>query len=442
MNRISHIDVTDNRTLGIKFFDLIKELYPICRSITGDGVRQTLSIIAKIIPVDIKEVPSKTKVLDWEIPLEWNIKDAWIKNSKGEKIIDFKTCNLHVLNYSIPIHKKVSLKELKEHLFTLPDYPDWIPYRTSYHNREWGFCITHNQLNQLKDDEMYEVMIDSSLTNGSLTYGEYYIKGEIEDEVLISTHICHPSLANDNLSGIAVASYLAQQLSTMKTKYSYRFLFIPGTIGSITWLHHNDDKIDKIKYGLVLTLLGNDAKFNYKKSRIGSAQIDKIIENLLSSKFDDYGILEFSPYGYDERQFCSPGYNLPVGRLSRSIHGKFPEYHTSADNLDFINEEKLVESFEFINDVVRVIENNRVLVNLKPKGEPQLGKRGLFDKIGGESDKGDFQMALLWVLNLSDGTNSLLDISNKSGLSFDIIMAAANDLESAQLLKEENQIIQ
>lgn len=424
----------DMDQLGDKFYDLIKEMYPICRSITGNGVRETLSIISKIIPLEIKEVPSKTKVLDWEVPLEWNITDAWIKNAQGEKIIDFKNSNLHVLNYSIPVHKKVNLKELKEHLFTLPDYPEWIPYRTSYHNREWGFCMAHKQLENLKD-EMYEVNIDSSLEEGALTYGEVYIKGEFEDEVLITTHICHPSLANDNLSGIAISAYLAEKLCGMQTKYSYRFLFIPGTIGSITWLHFNENKIGNIKYGLVLTLLGNEASFNYKKSRRGVAEIDKIVENALKHTFEDYGILEFSPYGYDERQFCSPGYNLPVGRLSRSIHGEFPEYHTSADNLDFVKEDKLLEAFEFINALIHIIEKNRTVINLKPKGEPQLGKRGLFKAIGGHSTTADYQMALLWVLNQSDGENSLLDISIKSEIDFDLLNRAAIALEEVKLVK-------
>ncbi len=345
MSLSKKIKLIDVASKGKAMFELINQMYPICRSITGNGVRETLSIISKVIPITIHEVPSNTKVLDWEIPLEWNINDAWIKNSKGEKIIDFKNSNLHVLNYSIPIHKKVKLKELQEHLFTLPDYPDWIPYRTSYHNKEWGFCMAYNQFKALKD-EVYEVKVDSKLEKGSLTYGEYFLKGQSEDEILISTHICHPSLANDNLSGIAVAAFVAEILGSLKTKFSYRFLFIPGTIGSITWLSLNEDKIEKIKHGLVLTLLGDEGAFSYKKSRNGDRIIDNIVENCLKHAKDDYKILDFSPYGYDERQFCSPGYDLPVGRLSRSVHGEFPEYHTSADNLNFIKQDKLVDSLE------------------------------------------------------------------------------------------------
>ena len=433
MSLSKKIKLIDVASKGKAMFELINQMYPICRSITGNGVRETLSIISKVIPITIHEVPSNTKVLDWEIPLEWNINDAWIKNSKGEKIIDFKVSNLHVLNYSIPIHKKVNLKELKEHLFTLPDYPDWIPYRTSYHNKEWGFCMAYNQLKSLKD-ELYEVKIDSKLEQGSLTYGEYFIKGQVEDEVLISTHICHPSLANDNLSGIAVAAFVAEILGSLKTKFSYRFLFIPGTIGSITWLSLNEDKIEKIKHGLVLTLLGDEGAFSYKKSRNGDRIIDSIVENCLKHAKDDYKILDFSPYGYDERQFCSPGYDLTIGRLSRSVHGEFPEYHTSADNLNFIKQDKLVDSLEMILSIIDVIEENRTYINLNPKGEPQLGKRGLFKKIGGESNTKDYQIALLWVLNQSDGENSLLDISLKSGINFSLINISAKELEKVELL--------
>lgn len=425
----------DQMQFGNEMYKLIEKLYPVNRSITGDGVRETLSIISEIIPVQIKEVPSGTEVFDWEVPLEWNIRDAWIKNSRGEKIIDFKNSNLHVLNYSIPVNKKVGLKELKEHLFSLPDHPGWIPYRTSYHNLDWGFCMTHNQFEKLKNEE-YEVMIDSSLEPGSLTFGELYIEGKTTDEVLISTHICHPSLANDNLSGIAVSTFLADQVSKRLPKYSYRFVFIPGTIGSITWLNLSGKKVNRIKHGLVLTLLGDDSKFYYKKSRQGNAVIDRIVEYTLRNTFEDFGLIDFYPYGYDERQYCSPGFDLPVGRLSRKPHGEFPEYHTSADNLDFVKPEKLAESLDLLSSIISMVENNNTYVNLNPKCEPQLGKRGLYKKIGGDSDSKEVQMALLWVLNLSDREHSLLDIAQRSGISFEIIRKAAEALLGVELLKE------
>jgi len=432
-----HLKNSFKTTSGKEMYSLIEKLYPLNRSITGNGVRQTLSEISKIIPLKISEVESGTEVFDWVIPDEWNIVDAWIKNSRGEKIIDFKNSNLHVLNYSHPVHKKINLKELKEHLFTLPDHPDWIPYRTSYHNRNWGFCLTYNQFKTLKEDE-YEILIDSSLQPGSLTYGEYLIEGKNKEEVLFSTHICHPSLANDNLSGIAVSTFLAKELSKSKPYYSYRFLFIPGTIGSICWLSKNENNTHLVKNGLVLTLLGDDSNFTYKRSRQGDAEIDQVLEYILSKCNDDYKLIDFYPYGYDERQYCSPGFNLPVGRLSRKPHGEFPEYHTSADNLEFIKPTNLSESLELLRLITWMLEKNRKYINLNSKCEPQLGKRGLYKKIGGNSDSKQTQMAILWVLNLSDGNHSLLDIVIRSGIDFDVISKAVQPLLDARLLELSN----
>lgn len=420
--------------IGDALYELIEELYPINRSITGDGLRESLGIVQRELPIHLHEVPTGTQVLDWIVPKEWNIKKAWIKNSKGEKIIDFANCNLHVVNYSTPVSKKMGLEELKEHIHTLEDQPDLIPYRTSYHNEYWGFCMAYNQLMSLEDDE-YEVLIDSELKNGALTYGEILIEGKSEKEVLISSHFCHPSLANDNLSGIAVATFLARKLFEMPTYYSYRFLFIPGTIGSISWLSQNESILHKIEHGLVLTLLGDSNHFNYKSSRREDALIDRIVKFCLKNNEQAYGVLNFSPYGYDERQYCSPGFDLPVGRLSRSLHGEFPEYHTSADNLSFIDKNKLEESYNFLEKIIHVIENNFTYLNMSPKGEPQLGRRGLFKKIGGHRNAQDRQMALLWVLNQSDGRNSLLDIAEKSGLAFDLLVEASEDLEKVGLIE-------
>jgi len=421
---------------GNNIFNLIERLYPICRSITGDGVRETLSIVSEIIPLTVHEVASGTKVFDWQIPPEWNIRDAWVKNSNGDKIVDFKVSNLHVLNYSIPVDKKVTLSELKKHLFTLPDYPDWIPYRTSYYNRTWGFCMAHNQYKNLGEDT-YHVMVDSTIEPGSLTYGEFFIPGKTDDEVLISTHVCHPSLCNDNLSGITIAAFAARQLMKKDSHYSYRFLFVPGTIGSISWLSKNKDKVKNIKHGLVLTLLGDTTAYHYKKSRMGDAKIDRIVEHILQHVDQEFKLIDFCPYGYDERQYCSPGFNLPVGRFSRKPHGEFPEYHTSADNLDFVKKDKLVESLELLFSIFEVIENDKTYLNLQPYGEPQLGKRGLFSKIGGAGNSKDYQMALLWVLNLSDGLHSLLSIAERSGLPFRLILDAAQALIKADLLLEK-----
>lgn len=421
--------------VGKEMYQLMSELYPICRSITGNGVRETLDKIKRIVPIEVHEVASGTKAFDWTVPKEWNIKDAYVKNSKGERIIDFKKSNLHVLNYSVPVQKKVSLGELKEHLFTLADHPDWIPYRTSYYSENWGFCISHNQFIKLEEDT-YEVCIDSSLKNGHLTYGEYYIKGEISDEVLISTHICHPSLCNDNLSGIVLATSLAKYLSQASLRYSHRFLFIPGTIGSITWLCLNEPKVSKIKHGLVVVCVGDSGGFTYKKTRQQDANIDKIVTHVLRDSDNDFEIIDFFPYGYDERQYCSPGFDLPVGCLMRTPHGQFPEYHTSADNLDFVKPENLAISFSTYLAVLNILGNNKKYLNQNPKCEPQLGKRGLYHKIGGHDDSKAFQLAMLWVLNLSDGKNSLMDISERAKLGFDLIKEVADTLAEHGLLKE------
>lgn len=421
--------------LCLEIYRLISELYPICRSITGDGVRQTLRILQQIISLEIHEVPSGTPVFDWVVPKEWNIRDAYVLNPNGERVIDYRQSNLHVLNYSIPIHQKLPLSELKKHLFSIPDYPDWIPYRTSYYRENWGFCLSHNNLHKLEEGE-YEICIDSSLEDGYLTYGEYYLPGETDEEVLFSCHICHPSLCNDNLSGIAVTTFLAKHLSSLSRRYSYRFLFIPGTIGSITWLCLNEDKIHQIKHGLVVSGVGDAGGMTYKKTRRGNAEIDKVVIHVLSCTGKDYQVEDFSPYGYDERQYCSPGFNLPVGRLTRTPFGQYPEYHTSADDLEFVKVDALAESLATYIAVVDTLEHNRKYLNINPKCEPQLGKRGLYGSLGGKQTTKANEMAMLWVLNLSDGNYSLLEIAERSGLDFSVIKQAAIALLKNGLLKE------
>ena len=422
-------------SLGKQMHALASRLYPICRSITGNGVRQTLNILKEQIPLEIHEVPSGKKIFDWEVPKEWNIKDAYIKNSLGEKIVDFKNSNLHVLNYSTPISGEVSLEDLRKHLYYLPEHPEWIPYRTSYYKEDWGFCLSYNQYQTLKD-EKYEVHIDSSLQPGHLTYAECFIKGELSDEVLISAHVCHPSLANDNLAGISVVTYLIKQLLKSKPRYSYRFIFIPGTIGAIAWLAVNENKVVNIKHGLVASLLGDPGHFTYKRSRRGNAEIDQVAEMVLKSRNPENKIIDFFPYGYDERQFCSPGFNLSVGNLSRTPFGQYIQYHTSADNLEFIKEESLEESYNTYLEILGVLEANKTFLNTNPKCEPQLGKRGLYSLKGGNNDAKEFQLALLWVLNLSDGEHSLLDIAKRANMKFETIHFAATKLEEVGLLQE------
>jgi aminopeptidase-like protein len=426
---------TDRTAPGQAMFDLMAELYPMCRSITGNGVRQTLDVLKRFIPLTVREVPSGTPVFDWVVPKEWNIRDAFVKDGRGERVIDFQKSNLHVLNYSIPVHESVPLQKLKQHLFALPDHPDWIPYRTSYYKEDWGFCLSQNQLSALEEGE-YEVCIDSSLEDGSLTYGEYYIQGATDDEVLVSCHTCHPSLCNDNLSGIALATFLARHLSSLSTRYSYRFLFMPGTIGAITWLALNEERTHRIKHGLVVACVGDPGRFTYKKSRRGNAEIDRAVAHVLGTSGVDHEIADFSPYGYDERQFCSPGFNLPVGSLTRTPHGRFPEYHTSADNLELVAPDCLSDSFSVYSAVLDVIEKNRRYTNLNPKCEPQLGRRGLYSAIGGSAQGKRGELAMLWVLNLSDGRHTLLDIAEQANLPFDTIHFAASLLDSHGLIRE------
>jgi aminopeptidase-like protein len=417
---------------GADLYRIVSELYPICRSITGNGLRESLRLLQRQVPLSLHEIPSGTKVFDWVVPNEWNIRDAYIKNSRGEKVVDFHKSNLHVVNYSTPVRKRISLSELRPHLFTLPDSPDWIPYRTSYYKETWGFCLSHRQCESLTDAE-YEVCIDATLEPGHLTYGEFRIQGAIDDEVLISVHSCHPSLCNDNLSGMAVAARLAQHLSSRALRYSYRFLWIPGTIGPITWLALNEARLPKIKHGLVLSCLGDPGCFTYKRSRRGNSEIDRVVEHTLQHSGRDFQLLDFSPYGYDERQYCSPGINLPVGCFMRTPNGGYPQYHTSADNLSLVKPSSMAGSLQQILQIIATLEKNQTYVNLNPKCEPQLGRRGLYHHVGGTKNAG-VEESMLWVLNFSDGGHSLLDIATRSGLPFAALSVAADQLENAELL--------
>jgi len=432
MSLVKELDQRHLASIGEELHRFARELYPICRSISGDGIRRTLAMIQDRIPLRTFEVPTGTPVFDWTVPKEWNIRDAYIKAPSGKRIVDFQKSNLHVLNYSSPVHTTMPLSELKPHLFTIPENPDWIPYRTSYYKEDWGFCLSHNQMLALEDGE-YEVCIDSTLANGHLTYGECYLPGRSTEEVLISCHACHPSLANDNLSGLVVATSLAQILSGKDLRYSYRFLFIPGTIGAITWLAQNREAAGHIRHGLVLTCLGDAGGFHYKKSRRGNAEIDRSAAHVLRHCGESTEILEFSPFGYDERQYCSPGFDLPVGCVMRSVWGSFPQYHTSADNLDFIRPLQLAGSLRICASILDVLETNRLYRNLNPCCEPQLGRRNLYRSIGGDMVGREIN-ARLWVLNLSDGGHSLLDIAERSGIPFSTISEAADLLCESGLL--------
>src|SRR5271166_802671 len=394
---------------GEAMMALVEELFPICRSITGNGVRQTLAILQRYIPLEVNEVPSGTPVLDWSVPPEWNIRGAYMADQDGSRIVDFAANNLHVVQYSRPIDALMPLTELRPHLHALPDSPDWIPHRASYYAENWGFCLTHKQLSSLADG-LYRVVIDSDLKPGHLSYGELLISGETDETVLFSCHICHPSLANDNLSGIAVAAMLARYVQTLRPRYSYRFLFIPTTIGSITWLARNEDKVGRIVHGLVLSCLGDAGGITYKQSRRGDAAIDRVVAHVLRHDETPHRIRSFVTDGCDERQYCSPGFDLPVGCLMRTPNDEYPEYHTSADNLSLLRPESLVHSLAVLRRIVAVIEGDTVYRSRNPKGEPQLGRRGLYRAMGGQRSAGYDQMALMWVLNLADGKHSLVDM--------------------------------
>jgi aminopeptidase-like protein len=416
---------------GEEMHALVERLYPICRSITGDGVRRTLEIVGEHLPLTVTEVPTGTEVLDWTVPKEWNIRDAYVKDPSGRRVIDFRESNLHVVGYSVPVSGTYTLEELRPRLHTLPEQPDLIPYRTGYYAETWGFCLAQNTLDGLGEGP-YEVLIDSTLTDGSLTIAEHVVPGQVADEVVISCHVCHPSLANDNLAGIAVAVALARGLEN--PRYTYRFLFMPGTIGAITWLALNRERVHRIASGLTLACAGDPGTLTYKRSRRGEAEIDRAVAHVLRER--PHTVLDFSPYGYDERQFCSPGFNLPFGGLTRTPYAGYPEYHTSGDNPSFVIPAAMEDTLDALRQVVQVLEGNRTYLNLSPYGEPQLGRRGLYGSLGGRSDTKQAQMAMLWVLNLSDGEHSLLDIAGRSALPFAAVHGAAQALREAGLVKE------
>jgi aminopeptidase-like protein len=423
-------------SLGDSMYALVRELYPICRSITGNGLRQSLQIIGRRVPLQITELPTGSEVLDWTVPKEWNIRAGWIQRLSGERVIDFERCNLHVLNYSTPVRQRIRRAELDAHLHSLPEHPDWIPYRTSYYAETWGFCLSQRQRDALSDDE-YEICIDSTLEPGHLTYAEGVLPGTSPQEILLTAHVCHPSLCNDNLSGVAVATALLQQLWRQAEKtpprYTLRVLFIPGTIGSIAWLAQNRERASRIRHGLSLVCLGDARPFTYKRTLHGAREIDRVMAYALEASKQPHQLIDYFPYGYDERQFNSPGFGLPVGSFMRAQHGKFPEYHTSADDLSFITPERLEQSLDVCLSVVGILNDNRRYQNLKPFAEPQLGKRGVYPALGG-GNIADTQLALFWLLALSDGQHDLLQIASRSALPFSVIRDAARLLEQHELL--------
>ncbi|HVS04208.1 MAG TPA: DUF4910 domain-containing protein [Thermoanaerobaculia bacterium] len=424
----------DLPALGAALHAQVVELYPIPRSLTGPGLRQTLDWIGERLPLARHEVPTGTRVLDWEVPREWRVRQAWVKDPAGRTVVDFAHHNLHLVGYSAPVHERMPRERLDEHLHSLPEHPDWIPYRTSYYRETWGFCLPHRVRQSLPPGE-YEVLVDSELVPGALSYGELLLPGASARQVLLSCHLCHPALANDNLSALVVAVEVARRLAEMPARrLSWRFLFAPGTLGAIAWLAANRDAAAQVAAGLVLANLGDGGAFHYKRSRRGTAWIDRAVEQALATSGEPHGVRDFVPFGYDERQYNSPGFALPVGLLSRSPHGTFPEYHTSADDPSFVRPESLAGAVDRLLEIAAVLEGDRRYRSLAPYGEPQLGRRGLYRQLGGGSEGRERELALLWVLNLCDGACSLLDIARRAGMPFVRIEAAADALLAAGLL--------
>ena len=419
---------------GKKIYDLAGKLFPICRSITGNGFRSSLEIICGIVPeIQVFEVPSGTEVFDWTVPKEWNIRGGWIRSLQGETVIDFKDCNLHVLGYSLPIHKTVSREELLEHVYTQPEQPDWIPYVTSYYKERWGFCMSENQKQSLTD-AVYEVFIDSSLEAGSLTYGELILPGETEDEIFFSTYLCHPSMANNELSGPCVQTALIQYLKSLShRRYTYRFVFIPETIGSITYLSRNLQSMQQhMKAGFVLSCVGDERTYSYVSTKYEDTLADRVLDNVLKFHYPEFIRYSFMKRASDERQYGSAGVDLPVCAFCRSKYHEYPEYHTSADNMDLISPEGLQGSYDVMVKVISALENN-YYYQMQCKCEPQLGKRGLYPTI---SQKGTYEAvrAMQHFIAYADGKNDLIGISNILNIPVDQLIPIKNKLLEHHLL--------
>ncbi|MEM4248012.1 MAG: DUF4910 domain-containing protein [Candidatus Nanoarchaeia archaeon] len=420
----------------MEMYELLKELFPICRSITGEGVRKTLAIISRYVPeLKVTEIPSGTQCFDWTIPEEWNIKSAFIRAPDGRIIADFAKNNLHVLSYSIPVEGYFSLEELNQHLYSDESRPGAIPYRTSYYERRWGFCISHNERLSLKAGNYY-VKIDSELKNGSLTIADAIIPGEIRKEIFFSCYLCHPSMADDSLSGVVLAARLYEHFKNRKNQHTFRFIFVPETIGAIAYLHkHGKEMKRNTNCGIVLTCLGAEGEFNYKKTRQGKHELDRIMENVLKHSNHKYKIYDFFLPGSDERQYSSPGFALPVGALMHSYYS-IPKYHSSEDNLDNVSEKCLQESFDVLRKTAEALDENCKYKTLKPYCEPFLSKYDLCGSVGANVSMQESRKRIMYLLNFSDGYHSLLDIAEKGNFELLNLADTAKLLESKGLLKK------
>ena len=419
---------------GRNMYELAGKLFPICRSITGNGFRQSLEMIREIVPeIQVFEVPSGTAVYDWTVPKEWNIRGGWIKNMQGETIIDFNDCNLHVMGYSIPVHQTISREELSEHVYTQPEQPEWIPYVTSYYKERWGFCMSERQKQALTDAE-YEVCIDSTLEDGFLTYGELVLPGETDDEIFFSTYLCHPSMANNELSGPCVQTELIKYLKSLShRRYTYRFVFIPETIGSITYLSRNLEALQQhVKAGFVLSCVGDNRTYSMVSTKYEDTLADRVLNNVLKFHYPDYIRYSFMKRASDERQYGSAGVDLPVCAFCRSKYHEYPEYHTSADNMDLINPEGLSGAYEVMVKVINALENN-YFYQMQCKCEPQLGKRGLYPTVSQKGTKGDARYMQDFIA-YADGRNDLIGISNILDIPVDKLIPIKDQLMEHHLL--------
>ena len=419
---------------GRNMYELAGRLFPICRSITGNGFRQSLEMIREILPeIQVFEIPSGTAVYDWTIPKEWNIRGGWIKNLQGETIIDFNDCNLHVMGYSVPVHQTISREELLDHIYTQPEQPEWIPYVTSYYKERWGFCMSERQKQALTDAE-YEVCIDSTLEDGSLTYGELVLPGETDDEIFFSTYLCHPSMANNELSGPCVQTEIIKYLKSLShRKYTYRFVFIPETIGSITYLSRNLEVLQQhVKAGFVVSCVGDNRTYSMVSTKYEDTLADRVLNNVLKFHYPDYIRYSFIKRASDERQYGSAGVNLPVCAFCRSKYHEYPEYHTSADNMDLISPEGLSGAYEVLVKVINALENN-YFYQMQCKCEPQLGKRGLYPTVSQKGTKGDARYMQDFIA-YADGRNDLIGISNILDIPVDKLIPIKDQLMEHHLL--------
>ncbi len=417
--------------LGEDLHEHMRELFPLPRSLTGDGVRETLGVLAREVPLELVETPTGTPIFDWVAPREWKLRGAWIEGPSGERIVDAADSPLHVLGYSVPVDAVLSLEELRAHVFTHED-PELVPYRTSYWTEQWGFCMSRAQLESLEPGG-YHAVVDAELVDGSLTSGELTLEGAQESEFLLSTYICHPALANDNLSGIVVLWALARTLARQRLEHTYRLLWSPGTLGPLCWLARNRDTLDRVQNGLVISCVGDPGPLRYKRSRRGDAPVDRAAVHVLAREPDSI-VDDWQPTGGDERQYCSPGFDLPVGTLSRTPHGLFPEYHSSADDLTLVQPEALAASYRTALEIIDVVETNASFQNRSPYGEPQLGRRGLYQSV---PDGTKPELAYLWLLSLSDGEHDLLAIAERSGLPYETVRSAAATLAEHGLLEPQ-----